>query len=131
MEVTLPSGNTYLIRKANQRDYAPRGLIAISEEGTPEEKVRTYLAEHYDEVLDIEVRLLVNCVLDPRIVPGEALSDDTLSVRDLGDDRDPLLSAINEFSGLTVASKSREDAVPPAQLPDAGSDGGVLREASS
>jgi hypothetical protein len=133
-EVTLPSGNTYLIRKATQRDYVPRGLVTLNVEGVSddqrEETVRKYLAENFEQVLDTENRILVNCVVMPRLVTGEPLDDSTLSVRDLGDDRDPLIAAISEFSGLNIESKKSDDGVGQEELSGPRGDGGVLREAA-
>jgi len=98
-EVTLPSGNVYVIRKLTQLDYVPKGLVGLAAETVEDkDKLRAHLMANYDDVIELEDNLIMRAVVQP-VISRTPVDGDQLWIGDLGDDRQALLDAINDWSG--------------------------------
>jgi len=131
-EVMLPSGASFLIRKLTQRDYFPKGLIAMAiERGeVTEASARQYLASHPEDISEVEdLQLLKGVVLPKLTADPESADAGKLYVGDLsGEDRVALVQAIQEWSGLLVGQQAQVDTFRDQGVDGAGTDGEVLRE---
>jgi hypothetical protein len=71
-EIVLPDGGIpAVIRKLTQRDFLPRGLLSMglsAGEDPSVEAARQYLAEHPEDVDEVEERILVKGFVRPRVV---------------------------------------------------------------
>jgi len=137
-EVTLPSGNTYLIRKLTNRDYLEEGVLRIlvntaDDLDAREPAIREFYdkkkSEGLERMIAQEDRILRKAVIDPAI--GD--DPDGFTIADLADDRLPLLAAISEFAGLGTgpeaeSKKSVDAGMAGGERPASGPDGGALRE---
>lgn len=123
-EVTAPSGDVYTIRKPGARAFTkqfkdtigtaevPEDIeYALSEEGMKEaeETVKKELKERTPEELITSMdALILDCVVDPKVVEHETDDDNELWVQDIDlPDYFFLFREITEFAGVT-AGKIRE-----------------------
>jgi len=105
-EITCPSGQIVKIRKLVQRDFFPRGLVYLSlgSGKVSEELLSSYLKEHFDEVSQLEGRILALGIVEPRVTEEPTDTPDEIWQGEIGEpDRQFLLDAITEWSGLTPA----------------------------
>jgi hypothetical protein len=134
-EVTGPSGETYIIRKLTQRDFMPRGLVAlVVQEGIKltQESISDYVDSHVEELEEVEQRILKLGVVSPLVVLDPSKEGtNAIYFLDLGEDKDYLLKEIATFSGLSLDALSQIDKFRGPKLDDIGADGPILSSASS
>ena len=112
--VRLPSGHVATIRALTQRDLISVALVTAvlspemeqADEGARQRRLMEYYRAHPDELFDYENALLRKGCVHPRIFVGPEADcpPDMLHVLDLGADRDALLRAIQQVSGMTEAA---------------------------
>lgn len=128
-QVELPSGVLITIRKLHQRDFFPKGLVAVALQGDIKSGVDAakWMSQNPDEVNSIEEYVLVRGVADPKVVRGPS-TDDAMGTDDIvGDEREAIISSIAEFSGIDMESLAAVDKFRGRELGDPGPDGEVLR----
>lgn len=121
---------SYVIRRIVLRDYASEGVLKImwdpriSREERAQRVKDHFEAEEPSDKIESENRILAKAVVEPRItLDGEG---DSMSVVDLAEDREPLLSAIIEHCGWATKEEiegkgSSSESADTSSAPSAGS----------
>ncbi len=125
--VSLPSGNSVLIRKLTGEFYLVIRDLFEKILNAGEQKITLKLS--LEESRMYIRALVIESVIEPALVQDDVpTTDDTMHIADFGADLDPLVLVIQEFNGLNVAAggtvqaKSFRAEADSAALSSAGED---------